>query len=85
MSINGKVLEFVGDRDGHMGALVVQFLSGKSYELAVNKLLFDPKYGCVDKLDDISREHAASREDFLFDTMGNMCRVVAVINQTYAD
>jgi hypothetical protein len=86
--VNGKVLEFIGDRGSFQGILVCKFMMGKMYEVAISKILFDPLYGWHDHLHEFSREHCACLEDSFFSNMGKQegyFKVVALLEQPYAD
>ena len=89
-SLNGKVIEYIGSRDGFVGSMIVNRFAGRSVDLAHARMLYDPKYGLPETLEAITREHAAYREsviyNFLYPKGGEECtKVVALINQAYAD
>ena len=63
--LNGKVIEYVGTDPAQIES-VKKNSAGKHTEVRINKMLYDPKYGCHDKIEDFSQEHRAVLEDFIF-------------------
>lgn len=49
--LNNKVLEYVGDKN----EMIFKFIkphAGTHHELLLGKMMYDPKYGCPDKIED---------------------------------
>ena len=89
-SLNGKVIEYTGSRDGFVGSMMVNRYAGRSVDLMQARMLYDPKYGLPDTLEAMTREHAAYRESIIYSLLHpkggeENAKVVAIINQIYAD
>lgn len=68
-SLNGKVIEYIGSRDGFVGSMMVNRFAGRSVDLANARMLYDPKYGLPETLEAITREHAAYRESVIYNLL----------------
>lgn len=86
IAINGKVREFIGPREGlYFNIANNNHCWGHHMELFSSKMLFDPKYGTHDKIEQFSREHCAYLEDIHLSSQGTLYKTVALIEQTYCD
>lgn len=68
VTINGKVREFVkppGSKEWDEQVAQVKN-NGHHAEIPLAKMLYDPKYGSPNKIEDVTREHAAYCEDSLY-------------------
>jgi len=82
--LNGKVREYIGDKNNfYYKVLMNNNMAGLNFQLVSSNLIYDPKYGRLDKLDDMSREHGACLEDL--HSRGTNFKTVALFEQTYKD
>ncbi|OQR84948.1 hypothetical protein ACHHYP_12535 [Achlya hypogyna] len=84
VSLNGKVCEYIGGPDFYLYKHFLK-MAGQPVELRMSKMLQDPKYGCPDKLKDFTREHCGAIEDLILSSFGDKLKVVAHIDQEFAD
>ena len=94
-AINGKVMEYIGPRDltasGFYRFAINFSFPGKRHEVFFCKLLYDPKYGAYDAIEDITEEHANCLEDRFvrgfYSSTGTdgarLFRVVGLMKQAY--
>merc|ERR1719191_1047694 len=61
--INGKVIEYLGPRDGDMFRSFVEPRKGTDTTVNRARRMYDPKYGLPESLKDMSTEHRAAIED----------------------
>eukprot|EP01041_Mallomonas_annulata_P014902 gene14902-31642_t len=86
-TLNGKVLEFIGEKTNFIYTVFVHRIGGGSYEIPNSHALYDPLYGTHEVLDGFTREHCAYIEDFHVQNhhQPDVFRVVALFPQRYAD
>ena len=66
-SVNGKVLQYLpAEENEKVRGFVMALNAGKQLDLEMPKLLYDPKYGVKEKIEDMTPEHMAYVEDLLF-------------------
>ena len=66
-SVNGKVLQYLpAEEDEKVRGFVMALNAGKQLDLELPKLMYDPKYGMKDKVEDMTPEHLAYVEDTLY-------------------
>lgn len=63
VALNGKVIEFLGPREGPMYEFMIERHIGADMTLARARRMYDPKYGLPETLEDMSEEHRAAVED----------------------
>jgi gamma-glutamylcyclotransferase (GGCT)/AIG2-like uncharacterized protein YtfP len=93
LAVNGKVLEiFVKNVQGLLFRNSLNFYKqfGQRVELALSKILYDPKYGCPESLEECSREQAAYVEHNLYHVAEvhksiSHWKVIGRIRQDYKD
>lgn len=71
---------YTGEQSGPIFNMILAG-AGKHCEVMIAQMKYDPKYGVVESLADITREHAASIEDFV--VMAPGWEVVGTIDQKY--
>ena len=64
-ALNGKVMQFVGTNPEQI-QFTKKFSAGKHVELGLSKMLYDPKFGNPQKIEDFDPLHRATLEDMLF-------------------
>ena len=88
MVVNGKVREYIGPKDYLVFKMMTQFnIWGGHYDLWNGKLMYDPKYGECESIDDMLREHCQCIEDFHvnFDKENGYFKTVAVVERRYRE
>ena len=66
--LNNKVLEYIGDPNEAIFKFIKPY-AGKHHELLLGKLMYDPKYGCPEKIEDWTAEARAAREHGQIDAL----------------
>lgn len=90
MPINGKVREWIGDEASIERYTGFRETYGPHFEFLPANMVFDPKYGVYDKIEEYTREHAAYLEDWAitFASFGGSAptwKTVGWYDQPYAD
>ncbi|OQR95641.1 kinesin [Thraustotheca clavata] len=80
VSINGKVQEYIGDKDIFLYKIFLR-MAGGPIEPFVSKMLQDPKYGCPNMLEEFTQEHCACIEDFTL--QGFSANMTSVVIMTF--
>jgi hypothetical protein len=90
--VNDKVREYIGPTDVVAAPTYYRFykmqklFGNAEYDVIVSKMLFDPKYGVVDRREDMTREHAASIEHFhMTNSEPGVFRTIALFPRIYRD
>ena len=82
--------EYIGPHGTYLHQITKK-VAGKNMELVASKMLYDPKYGMPDRIEEFTREHCAALEDMTArspqhdQTGAALYRIVALIDQRYAD
>mmetsp|Transcript_25248 Transcript_25248/g.30569 ORF Transcript_25248/g.30569 Transcript_25248/m.30569 type:complete len:416 (+) Transcript_25248:390-1637(+) len=63
ISLNGKVLEWVGPKDSEIFHFLMDTAAGTDITLSGAKMKYDPKYGMPDRYEDMTEEHCRFVED----------------------
>jgi len=82
MSLNGKVIDWLPEAVGYK---LFTRSAGMPLELQYSKVLYDPLYGCPERIEDFSSVHCASIEDALASQVPCNYRVVGLIKQNYKE
>ena len=93
LAVNGKVLEvFVKDVEGTLFKNSLNFYKqfGQRVELALCRIMYDPKYGCPESLEECSREQSAYIEHNLrhmskVNASMDHWKIIGRIHQDYKD
>mmetsp|Transcript_11058 Transcript_11058/g.18901 ORF Transcript_11058/g.18901 Transcript_11058/m.18901 type:complete len:290 (+) Transcript_11058:22-891(+) len=93
LAVNGKVLEiFVKNVEGTLFRNSMNFYRqfGQRVELTLSRILYDPKYGCPESLEECTREQSAYIEHILHqgsevNTSIDHWKVIGCILQEYKD
>lgn len=93
IAVNGKVLEvLVQNVDSKLFRNSLNFYKqfGHRAELVMSKIMYDPKYGCPETVEEFTREHAAYIENCFYTVAEaqktlNHWKVVGFIHQEYKD
>ena len=84
MSINGKVLKYNCDENSDFYEMILTQMAGKSIELSYCKLLYDPKYGVFESIEEFTNDHCAEIEDgYCSTTLAKQCEIIALYHQPY--
>jgi hypothetical protein len=89
-AINGKVRQYIGPHCCFQHQIALNS-AGKHSELVLSKMLYEPKYGIPEHIEDFSREHCDYLEDMIARSSFNTAEsgspnyiVVALIQQSYS-
>jgi len=85
LSLNGKVLRFTGNASSFFYEGMIKRYATKNVEINFSKMIYEPKYGSYDTIEEYSREHCAYIEDNWAGFNRGNFEVVALIDQVYAD
>jgi len=91
-TINGKVRQNMMEGEDYLKSVDRSHRLGHHLELIMCKMLYDPKYGCPETLDQVTREHAACIEDVTYNIAASgkvntmhEWKVIANFDQPYKD
>ena len=82
-AVNGKVRQYTGDKNTDPLFSIVMLSAGQHVDLLLTGMKYDPKYGIVKKLEDMSYEQCCQYEDFIVQGGGSW-ECVGTIEQLYS-